>query len=72
MHELGNNNLKLMWWYIAAVNDSDIVEKGAQALGDDKFKPHFLSYDTAIAALTFEQDRAILRRAVELVTASYH
>ena len=70
--QLGDNNLKLIWWYIAAVDDCEMGQRGFQLPGDEKFEAHFFDYDTAIETLTYLLDKAIVQKAVELVKASYH
>src|SRR5437667_3929540 len=36
--QLGDNNLKLIWWYIAAVDDCEMGQRGFQLPGDEKFE----------------------------------
>jgi len=70
--DLGNSNIKLIWWFIAAVDESIAVQQCVQAPEDEYFEPRFFDYETAIEVLTFDLDKAIVIRAVELVNATYH
>ena len=69
--DLGNNNLKLIWWFIAAVDETTPIQPALQAPDDEHFEARFFDYETAIEVLTFALDKAILRRAVELVKATH-
>jgi hypothetical protein len=39
--------------------------------GDEKFDATFFSAATAVENLTYEEDRELVRKAVELVSATY-
>ena len=69
--DLANHNVKLIWWFIAAVDESAAIQPGFEAPDDEHFEPRFFDYDTAIEVLTFDVDKAIVRRAVEIVNATY-
>ena len=38
----------------------------------EEFEPKFLPSSSAAAVLSFESDREIVRKAIEIVTAAYH
>lgn len=63
---LGEGDVKLIWWYIAAVNENqpfkaDLHEK-------QKFTVRFLKYTDVLKKLTFQNDRDMARRAIGIVT----
>ncbi|KAL0935143.1 NUDIX domain-containing protein [Colletotrichum truncatum] len=60
----GGAGVKLIWWYVAAVENSHAMGKMA---GETQFDAKFFSCDEAIEKLTFENDRDILRKAIVLV-----
>jgi 8-oxo-dGTP pyrophosphatase MutT (NUDIX family) len=69
VRELGDNNIKLVWWFIAKVlSDS---RPNTRSLEDEHFEAHLFDFETAIQILTFDGDREIARRAIDLVTATY-
>lgn len=68
--QLGERNHKLIWWYIASVDEQTAL--GEIHPGDEKFEATFFSYVTAVDKLTYELDKEIVRKAIELVTATYH
>ncbi|KIW04341.1 uncharacterized protein PV09_04631 [Verruconis gallopava] len=55
--------VKLIFWYIAAVDDDN--PRGND--GEANYKVTAFDYDEALNTLTYENDRAIVRRAIELV-----
>lgn len=58
----GKKNVKIIWWYIAEVED-----RVSGGVGEEKFIPEFFDNKDAVEKLTFQGDREILKRAVELV-----
>jgi len=63
----GEKDTKIISWYIAAL-DEDF--KG-QAMGEkEKFGVEFFTYDAALTKLTFEGDRDIMKKAIEIVTGT--
>lgn len=68
----GRKEVKLIWWFIGELDE----EAGeAQALdggrGEDVFEVGWFSYEEAVEKLTFEDDREVASRAVEIVEATY-
>lgn len=55
-------NVKLIWWYIAVVENRNL-----RGDGEEKFKADFINIDDAVQRLTFEDDRKVLERAINLV-----
>jgi 8-oxo-dGTP pyrophosphatase MutT (NUDIX family) len=69
--QLGERNAKFIWWYIVAVDEAK-DRAGTVHVGDEIFEAMFFTYATAVEKLTYELDQTILRRAVDLVSATYH
>lgn len=58
------SKVKLMWWYIAAVDDDSNARAAART---SDFKAQFFGFDRAPRKLTFQNDRDILSKAITLV-----
>jgi len=54
-----NNGIKLIWWYIAAIDES--AEVGP---GEEQFITRLAGFEEALSMLTFENDRGIVRKAM--------
>lgn len=63
-------DVKLIWWYIAAI-DEDQVENRDRP-GEEQFNVEFYGYEEALKKLTFQMDRDMVQRAIDMVKASYH
>ncbi|KAK5705597.1 hypothetical protein LTR17_021542 [Elasticomyces elasticus] len=63
----GEHGLKLIWWYVAAI-DEGVVWQG----GEEQFRVELIGFDQAIGQLTFEGDRDIVRKAIDLFDGSEH
>lgn len=59
------NNVKLIWWYIAAIDETADVQRG-----ETQFRAQLVDFDEATVLLTFEQDREIVRKAIAIVEGS--
>lgn len=68
-HLSEDSNIKLIWWFIAAVNEA--AEMNTERPGEEKFDVKFFNYKEALEKLTFQYDREILRNATELVRVTY-
>jgi hypothetical protein len=62
--KLGELNVKFIWWYIAGLDKDVATEK---SLGEAKFEAKFLPWEEAREQLSFDDDRTILQKAIELV-----
>jgi 8-oxo-dGTP pyrophosphatase MutT (NUDIX family) len=60
----GKEKLKLIWWYIAALDKEGSDEKAA---GEPCFRAEFFSCEDALQKLTFESDRGVLAEAIRLI-----
>ncbi|KAI0384943.1 hypothetical protein F5Y04DRAFT_246477 [Hypomontagnella monticulosa] len=64
VRDLGQSKgVKLVWWFIAKLG-------GIAGEGEQQFQPKFFQCDEAIQTLTFQQDRNVLIRALEVVESS--
>ena len=71
IRRLGSNNVKLIWWYIAAINEDESFESGQH---EDKFSVKFYNFTDVIENLTFQGDRDMVKKAIDIVstTSSKH
>lgn len=63
---LKDGTLKIIWWYVASVDDN--AEAGKS---EDKFEAQFFGIEEAAKKLKFESDRDVVEKAVEIFKASY-
>ena len=61
---IGERNLKLIWWFIAAVN-----ENGEERACEDRYDRVLVGYQEALGMLTFRADRDIVEKAIRIVEA---
>ena len=64
--KLGERNLKLIWWFVAAVNGD---EGHAEVVGETeaKYGRELVGYDDALQKLTFLEDCEVVARAIGIV-----
>ena len=60
-HLNGDCGVKLIWWYIAAIDESAEVGRG-----EEQFNTRLVAFEGAVSMLTFENDREIVRKAIEI------
>ncbi|KAI0839506.1 hypothetical protein F5Y06DRAFT_23922 [Hypoxylon sp. FL0890] len=61
VRDLGRGKgVKLVWWFIAELD-------GIAGNGEPQFKPKFFPWDKAVGTLTFQKDREVLAKALELI-----
>jgi ADP-ribose pyrophosphatase YjhB (NUDIX family) len=58
-------NMKIIWWYIAAIDEDAEVENG-----ETQFGARLVNFSEAADLLTFEQDRDIVRKAIGIFEGS--
>ncbi|KAH8602396.1 hypothetical protein B0O99DRAFT_680522 [Bisporella sp. PMI_857] len=63
---LGEQDVKLIWWYIATIDDAAPIGKG-----EDAFEVGLFTFDEAIPKLKYVGDREILQQAIDIVTSTY-
>ncbi|KAI4165362.1 MAG: hypothetical protein LQ342_001230 [Letrouitia transgressa] len=66
---LAEDNVKLIWWYIAAVEEGEGFQAGTQE--QDKFGVKFHDFASAVQKLTFQMDRDMVKKAIETVEGTY-
>lgn len=69
LRRLGKGNVKLIWWYIAAVNEEQPFKKDLQEW--QRFAVEFYSYTDVLEKLTFQMDRDMVSRAIDIVTSNH-
>lgn len=68
VRHLGEGQIKLIWWYVAAV-DGEMPPGEVQSGGG--YAVEFYSYTEALGKLTFQMDREMVKKAIELVEDTY-
>ncbi len=63
--QLGEQDAKLIFWYIAAINEDASVDE--ERLGEEQFKVALFSYEEALQKLTFQLDRETFQMALDLI-----
>ncbi|KAL8830054.1 MAG: hypothetical protein Q9191_001647 [Dirinaria sp. TL-2023a] len=69
LRRLGKDDIKLIWWYIAAIDEDQPFMENLQE--KDKFAVEFYSYTEAVERLTFQMDREMVQKAIVIVTNTY-
>jgi 8-oxo-dGTP pyrophosphatase MutT (NUDIX family) len=69
VRRLDEGDIKLIWWFIAAV-DAETYSK-EKLEGRRGYEVEFYNYTDVLERLTFQQDRDMVKRAIDLVTDSY-
>lgn len=68
--QLGERNTKLIWWYIAALDETE-QKSNVVHPGDESYTATFFPYAAAAEKLTYETDKAVVQKAVEIVLATF-
>lgn len=69
LRSLGEGEVKIIWWYVAAVNEEEEVSADTQEV--DTFGVKFYSYNDVLEKLTFEMDRDVVSKAINIVESHY-
>ncbi|KAI0465675.1 NUDIX domain-containing protein [Xylaria cf. heliscus] len=64
VRDLAGKGVKLVWWFVAQLDPAALDAKGE---GEEKFRAVWLRPADALLRLTFQKDRDVLSRAVQLV-----
>ncbi|KAF2669558.1 hypothetical protein BT63DRAFT_264271 [Microthyrium microscopicum] len=64
IRHLAEDDVKIIWWFIAAINEETNFNADAQE--DDKFTVEFFDMQEAITKLTFKNDQEMVQKAVEI------
>lgn len=65
----GVRSIKFIWWYIAAI-DGKVSDAEAQGHGEN-FESGLFGYEEALQKLTYQVDREVVGKAVEIIKATY-
>lgn len=70
IRRLGEGRVKLIWWFAAAVDEeTPPMDRAAQE--KDRYAVEFYSYTEVLDKLTFQMDRDMVKKAIELVKNTY-
>ncbi|KAI4138046.1 MAG: hypothetical protein L6R39_006991 [Caloplaca ligustica] len=69
LRRLRQDHVKLIWWYIAAVNEDQLFNEDLQ--DREKYAVEFHSYTDVLEKLTFQMDRDMVTKAIHIVTETY-
>jgi 8-oxo-dGTP pyrophosphatase MutT (NUDIX family) len=69
MRRVRDGSVKLIWWYVAAVEEGEAVEQDAE--DQERYTVEFYSYADVLEKLTFQNDRDLVKMAIDLVTTTY-
>lgn len=58
--------LRLIWWFVAAVNEGEPIGQHE----DDTFDVEFHSHEDTLQKLTFDSDRKVVQKAIDIVTST--
>jgi 8-oxo-dGTP pyrophosphatase MutT (NUDIX family) len=67
--ETRDGGVKLIWWFAAVCTGADKVDGTQTAV--ESFESAFFGVDEALRRATFQTDREVIAKAVELVRATY-
>ena len=70
LRRLDESNVKLIWWFVAAINE-DVPLQERSAADQERYDVAFYSYTEVLDKLTFQMDRDMVKKAIELVTSTY-
>lgn len=67
VRHLGKDQVKLIWWFVVAV-DEEVLPKETM---EEKCAVEFYSYTDVLNKLTFQMDRDMVKKAIELLENTY-
>jgi hypothetical protein len=68
----GERDVKLISWYIVEIVDvGDVRIQEMRSKEDKKFETVLFAFDEILQALTFQLDRDLVRKALEIVTHTF-
>ena len=68
VRHLADGDAKLIWWYIAAVDENTPAKENQPG---ENSEVGFYSYEEVLKKLTFQQDRDLVERAIGIVRDTY-
>lgn len=69
LRRLEKSDVKLIWWYIAAINEDQSFKRDLQKR--EKFAVNFINYIDVLKKLIFQMNRDMIRRAIDIVIDTY-
>ena len=64
--------VKLIWWYVASYDGPvDHTSRSPAPQAEEGFNVEWVAYDDAVQRLSFETDREVVRRAIDVVSNSH-
>ena len=66
IRDLGDSGIKIIWWYIAQVEEGAQKVEGSQMEGEH-FESVFMDAELAVGRLTFSSDRDVVKQALKIV-----
>lgn len=63
---LKDGSMKMIWWYIGAIDESADVGKG-----EAEFKSRLFGFEEALEVLTFQSDREVVMKAIEVFRGTF-
>jgi 8-oxo-dGTP pyrophosphatase MutT (NUDIX family) len=64
-----DGSVKLIWWYVAAVEEG--AEGARDAVDEERYAVEFYGYEEVVEKLTFQNDRELVKMAIDLVNDTY-
>jgi len=68
IRRLSERQIKLIWWFVAAVDEDTQPKESPEK---DRYAVEFHSYTDVLDKLTFQMDRDMVKKAIELVENTY-
>ncbi|KAF1842080.1 uncharacterized protein K460DRAFT_380029 [Cucurbitaria berberidis CBS 394.84] len=69
IRHLSRGDVKVIWWYIAAVNEQE--KSDSYTHGQGEFSVEFYSYTDVLKKLTFQTDRDLVEKAIHVMQGTY-
>jgi 8-oxo-dGTP pyrophosphatase MutT (NUDIX family) len=69
MRRQSDGSVKLIWWFVAAVDVGIAVER--DAIDGERYAVEFYGYEEVLEKLTFQNDRELVKMAIDLVNSTY-
>ncbi|KAL8788531.1 MAG: hypothetical protein Q9213_001604 [Squamulea squamosa] len=69
IRHIGEGDVKVIWWYIAAVDEDEPLREERHEMGE--FVVEFYGFEDVLEKLTFRVDRDMVRKAIEIVENTF-
>jgi 8-oxo-dGTP pyrophosphatase MutT (NUDIX family) len=64
-----DGSVKLIWWYVAAVEEGAVVKR--DEVDEERYTVESYGYKEVLEKLTFQNDRELVKLAIDLVNDTY-